>query len=122
MRDSLWGICQVEELNRICEIVSQHNQRDKSKDYTPEIKLVQDADCLDHVGPLGPWLAFYWSGIHAETINDALRFFHSDERTRCLARMRQDLNFDISVSIFDQRVEFEARFFYEFERIHQQGL
>ena len=122
VRDKLFEICQEDELNRICEIVRQHNQRGKSAVYAPEIKLVQDADYLDHVGPLGPWLAFYRSGIHAETINSVLSFVHSDERANFLALMRKGLNYDISVNIFDQRVDFEERFFDEFERVQRQGL
>jgi uncharacterized protein len=121
-RGVLSGICLEDELDRICEVVRLHNQRGKSNDYAPEIKLVQDADYLDHVGPLGVWLALYYHGVHAETIEDALRFFHGDERAGALALMRERLNYDVSVTIFDQRVDDEERFFYEFERVHQQGI
>jgi uncharacterized protein len=122
VRDLLCRICQEDELDRICEIVRLHNQRGKSNDYAPEIKVVQDADYLDHVGLLGVWIALYCHGTRAETIDDALRYFHGDERASALAYMRMGLNFDLSVRIFDQRVDDEARFFNEFERVHQQGI
>jgi uncharacterized protein len=122
VQDLLSDLCSEDELNRICEIVRLHHQRGKSNIYAPEIKLVQDADYLDHVGPLGPWLAFYRSGIHAETIQSVLSFVHSDERAGFLSLMRKGLNYDISVNIFDQRVDFEERFFDEFERVQREGL
>jgi uncharacterized protein len=121
-RELLRDNCREDELDRICEIVRQHNQRGKSNDFTPEIKLVQDADYLDHDGPLGVWIALYYHSTHAETIDDALRFFHGDERARALALMRTRLNFDLSVRIFDQRVAWEDNFFIELERVHRQGL
>jgi len=121
-RELLRDICRGDELDRICEIVRQHNQRGKSNDFTPEIKLVQDADYLDHAGPLGVWIALYYHGTHAETIEAALRYFHGDERAGALAMMRKRLNYALSVRIFDQRVDWEERFFTEFERVHQQGL
>lgn len=72
--------------------------------------LVQDADYLDHVGPLGIWLALYYHGARAETIADALSFSRGDERAEAIARIRKSLNFDISVSILDQRVGCEENF------------
>jgi uncharacterized protein len=115
-------ICQGEELNQICAIVYCHNQRQQPNEYAPEIKLVQDADYLDHVGPMGSWLGIYRIGTRNETIMDALRFFHSEERAHFLALMRNGLNYDISVAIYDQRLDFEARFFQELEHVQQQGL
>ncbi len=121
-RDLLSGLCQDQELDRICEIVRLHNQRGKSPDYTPEIKLVQDADFLDHVGALGVWLAQYYQATHVETIDDVLRFYHGEERASAIAMMRQRLNYDLSIRIFDQRIDFENRYFLELERVHLQGL
>ena len=122
VRDLLSGICELEELDRICKIVLEHNQRKKPNQYVFETRIVQDADLLDHVGPIGSWLAFYWSAIHEETIDDALRYFHSEENLRYQTRWRNALNFDISVNIFDQRLEFERKFFAELGRVHKEGL
>ena len=119
-RELLSELCEPEEVDGICEIILQHSQRQHPNDYTLETRIVQDADILDHVGPLGPWLQFYWSATHDETIDDALRFFHGrGEGHRAV--MRRLLNLAVSVLIFDQRIEFEDRFFAEFERVHREG-
>lgn len=121
-RELLRGACTDDELEQICEIVRQHNQRGKSPDFSPEIKLEQDADFLDHSGALGVWLTLFYTGAHAETIDEALQFFHGEERANALAMMRRGLNYDLSVRIFDQRVALEERYFDELERVHQEGL
>jgi uncharacterized protein len=122
VRDLLGGVCQPEELERICQIVREHNQRRQPNAYAPETRLVQDADLLDHVGPIGPWLTFYWNATHGETIDDALCFFHSEENAHLQESTRNALNLDISVRIFDQRIAFERQFFAALERAHTEGL
>ena len=110
------------ELERICQVILLHNQRKQPNAYDLETKIVQDADILDHAGPIAPWIVFYWSAIHSETVDDALRFYNSTETAHTQALMRGDLNLDISVAIFDQRIAFEREFYAALERVHTEGL
>ena len=49
--------CTEREMSGVCEIVELHNQRKYSKDHSAPVRIVQDADLVDHVGPVTPWLA-----------------------------------------------------------------
>ena len=115
-------LCEPDELESVCEIIRDHNQRLRSGECSMAARIVQDADILDKVGPISPWLAFYWSATRDRTIDDTLAYLHSDENERYHTRMRNLLNFDVSTGIFDQRARFENEFFAEFERVQREGL
>jgi uncharacterized protein len=120
-RALLGPLCIEDEITEICELVRQHNQRGDPK-QTTAIKLVQDADALDHVGPIGPWLSFYWSGAKGERIEDQRSFIQGEENRRYRAGMRAMLNFDLSRQEFDRRVRFEDEFFAMFIEVHENGV
>lgn len=88
----------------------------------PETRLVQDADVLDHTGPMEVWLGFWWDATHEMTIDDRLQYYHSEEHSRYRTAMRNALNFDVSIGIYEQRLEFERAFFAELERVSRGGL
>ena len=69
-RNLLSGIVTSTELDTICDVIRYHNQREKSDSFSDYVKLVQDADLIDHVGLIDVWMAFYWSGHHGESIHD----------------------------------------------------
>jgi putative nucleotidyltransferase with HDIG domain len=121
-REKLAGLCSQEELDAICDIIQNHNQRQLTDQFCEAVKIVQDADVLDHVGPIGPWLAFYWSGVHKETFDDHVRFIEGEENAAIEQRMRAGLNYDIARRLFDQRLEFQKRFFAEFKRVYVEGI
>ncbi len=120
-RELLGGILPSDELDRVCEIISCHSDRKRPNDYSLELQIVQDADVLDHVGPMNPWLSFYWSALHQLTIDDTLAYL-GGEHLRERAVMRNVLNLDVSIRLFDERIEFESKFYAEFARVHRDGL
>ena len=83
---------------------------------------MQDADLIDHVGPIAPWLAFYWSGAHHEAISDHVRFVTGEENEKYRSGMRSLLNFDISIAMFDERVRWEDGFFEAFRGAYFDGV
>lgn len=109
-------------LEKICQIIMEHNYREIPSPYSLETQMVQDADLLDHIGPMQPWLTFYWNATHQENIQDTLRYQHSEENIRFYEWMRSVVNLDISAQVFDQRVEYERKFFAELERVQMEGL
>jgi len=121
-RELLNDLCTSGELDIICDIVRNHNQREHSSSWSVAVRIVQDADLIDHVGPIVPWLAFYWSGTHNETIHDHIRFVRGEENERYRKRMREGLSFDVSRRIFDERVDFEEQFFAQFHRVYMEGI
>ncbi len=110
------------KLDRITAIIKYHCQRNLSDQLQIEQKIVQDADLLDHVGIIVPWLAFYWSGTYNETIHQHLAFKKSEENHKYRGGMRKRLNFDVSIRIFDERIEFEDDFLNKFEEIYFSGI
>ena len=120
-RELLSPVCTAAELNAICNIIRYHNQRNNAARST-DIKIVQDADLLDHVGVIGPWLSFYWSGSRNETIDDHMKFFQSGENLRHRQGLKNGLNFEVSVREFDRRIDFEDEFFNRFHHIYMDGI
>ncbi len=121
-RETLSGLCSPGELEAICDIIRNHNQRQLSDQFCEAVKIVQDADVLDHVGSIGPWLAFYWSGVHNETFDDHVRFIEGEENAATQMRMKAGLNYEVSRRIFEDRLAFEKRFFTEVRRVYLEGI
>jgi uncharacterized protein len=117
----LGPICTADEIAGVCELVRNHNQRNEPG-RTAAVKLVQDADLLDHVGPIGPWLAFYWSGARGESIEEHRAFIRGEENRQYRAGMKAMLNFEFSRQEFDKRVRFEDEFFSIFHQVHDEGV
>lgn len=115
-------VCAPEELVQICEIVELHNQRHESKNHPMSARIVQDADLIDHVGLIVPWLAFYWCGAHNETIDDHIGFVCGEQNEKYRKGMRSRLNFDVSIEIFDERVRWEDEFFTTFREVYFEGV
>ena len=51
-----------------------------------------------------------------------LDHYHGDENTEWLSWMREALNLDDSILIFDERLKFEHQFFAELERVQRGGI
>lgn len=113
-RDLLAAHCSHAELNSICELILLHNQRNHSQTYPPAVRALQDADLLDHLGPVGVWLAIYRSGNRGQTGSELLRHRQSGAHLSSRQEMRELLNFEISAAIFDQRLAWEHSFFDSF--------
>jgi uncharacterized protein len=121
-RETLKELCTPLELESICDIIRKHNQRQLSDQFCEAVRIVQDADVLDHVGSIGPWLAFYWSGVHNETFDDHVRFIEGEENATIQMRMKAGLNYEVSRHIFEDRLELEKRFFAEVRRVYLEGI
>ncbi len=98
-----------EEMSIISEIILMHNKR-KQPELPFYIKIIQDADVLDHFGSFEIWLKFMYSAHNGETVLDALNTWNSDWFEEYKQKCRQSLNYQLSKEIFDQK----TRFFNEF--------
>ncbi len=102
-----------EELKKIVDIVRYHTLRRKDNDYADYIKIVQDADILDHYGTIGVWLDFHYYAYHDLSMEKALEIYEQ-EYEKQISKVRELLNYDISKKIYDDRVEFQRKFFRRF--------
>lgn len=109
--------CSHEELIKISEIVRYHNLRN-GNDWPKYIKIVQDADILDHMGTMDVWLSFMYQAYDEKSVDESIKFYNSKEYENYLKESRRKLNYDISKKIFDDRIEF----IYEFiQRLNIEG-
>ena len=114
--------CTQEELAAVSGLIRTHNQRNGLPEYSKSALLLQDADILDHVGLIGVWLTFYWSGSHSESIDDHLAFIAEGPQEEQRVRMRGLLNFELSRQMYDERVRRENDMFGDFRRIYFDGV
>lgn len=121
-RELLSGLIAEETLDAICEAVCLHNQRKKADDLSESVKLIQDADLVDHVGFIDVWMSFYWSVSHGESIHDHLAWFKGDDGKRFREYMRTHLNFDVSREILEDRIQSSDQFFSDFHRTYFKGI
>jgi len=114
-------LCTEQELEQIAELIEWHNRRGE-EGRSLAVGIIQDADILDHVGPVGPWLAYYWSGRHVETFADHLHYYHSEENTQTRQRLYAHLNFEASQREYIRRVQYEDAVIQTLERVYEQGV
>ena len=121
-RHLLHGIVTSSELDKIYDVILYHNQRKKSDSFSDYVKLVQDADLIDHVGLIDLWMAFYWSGHHGESIHDHIAYYKGEECRKWRDYMRSHLNYDESLQIFEQRIQLEDDLLSRFRRMYFDGI
>jgi uncharacterized protein len=121
-RGLLRDLCTPGELDAVCDIVGKHCLRKEAAEFSDAVRVVQDADLLDHFGPIEPWLAFYWSGLHGETFDDHLRFKKGEGNIARRRGMRALINYDAAKRMFDERLAWEEEFFSRFHRIYREGM
>ena len=121
-RHLLYGIVTSSELDKICDVILYHNQRKKSDSFSNNVKLVQDADLIDHVGLIDVWMALYWRGHHGESIHDHIAYYKGEECRKWRDYMRSHLNYDASLQIFEQRIQLEDDLLSRFRRIYFEGI
>ena len=110
MKDSLCELFSVIKLEEISQLVLLHNKRNIESELSDDIKIVQDADVLDHFGTLEIWLKFLYSAYNNENVFDALKYWKSTENQKYLKGCRTLLNFEISRKIYDEKIKFTKSF------------
>jgi len=114
--------CTNDELSKICEIIYSHDDRYSQRDkFSIYIKLHQDADHLDHFGTFDVWISIVYAVPHGQTIND-VRNWLCNERPLKNEQYRNELNFEISKKIFDEKMEFLKYFTDRFSVESQGGI
>lgn len=101
--------CNTQELSFITELVRYHQIRDKTKNYHDFIKILQDADVLDHVGVVEIWMNFQYNAHTGGTLDDALSYYKG-EYVDLAKSMRNVLNYSVSQDIFDEKQQFLSDF------------
>lgn len=109
VREILAEHCTPEQLDFISDLIRHHQFRDPSKGYHDYIKIIQDADILDHVGVVEIWMNFQYCAHADMTLTDSIRFYET-EFPALAAKIRSLLNYDLSRQIFDDKCRFVMDF------------
>ncbi len=110
-RRQLKGICEPQEIDQICDMIENHNNRHRPNTCSLSAQIVQDSDVLDHAGAVGIWLALHYSSHHDIGIDATLEHQFSAKRQAFHAALGTALNFEISRSMLAERVQVERTFF-----------
>jgi len=105
-REALQPHCAAGELEEICAMISLHCERDPANPAHPtHLRLLQDADLLDH---FGSWIL--WADIWGSTLKEGswqeLAFYEEAPWKSFCAKHRALLNYPLSQRIFDEKVTF----------------
>jgi uncharacterized protein len=105
-REALKPHCSAGELDEICEMISLHcERRPGGNGYSPALKLLQDADMLDHFGSYMLWTDIWRCASTEVTWQEMACFDEARWAAHCV-RQRTLLNFPLSQRIFDEKNAF----------------
>lgn len=71
--------CESNELNKVSEIVRYHYKREFPNSYPFWIRIVQDADILDHMGTAEIWLNFLYSAYEGRSVDHSIEWYNREE-------------------------------------------
>jgi HD superfamily phosphodiesterase len=109
-RTLLGECCSKAELDEICGIIAVHDDRHCDRNSISEwVKLHQDADHLDHFGTFDIWMNFLYAVPHEQTINDVSNYL-VNERPAENQKYRDELNFEVSRAIYNDKTDFLDNF------------
>lgn len=101
--------CTTEELEIVLQIIREHNSR--GRDEAPfYVKIVQDADILDHFGTQEIWLNFIHQAYNESGPEESVAYWASEEYANYFAKSRAELNYEESQAIFDEKEAFRRQF------------
>ncbi len=108
------------ELEQVCALIAAHDSRDPENKALPfGLRLLQDADLLDHFGSQGLWLCFTYQAYMGQKDMMELPLFYETEWEKSLFKNRALLNFEISRGIFDEKAEYERQVI---SRLKKEGM
>ena len=120
VQEALKNVCTERQLAQIAELVTLHANSKLPGDAYPDLlKILQDADLLDHYGTYAIWMEFLYSAYTGKTIQQTYTYDPKTWTARC-EKHRASLHYDISKRIFDERLAFVDSFYDRF-RIEGQG-
>lgn len=103
--------CTAEEVSMISDIVRFHRDRKVASDYPMWVKLVQDADILEHQGTTEVWLNFAHSLYEERSHERAIEWWLKDEKSlEGRTKQQGKLNFSFSRKIWDEKIKFVDSF------------
>jgi len=108
-RNNLKGLCTEGELDEICHIIRVHDDRSMEEDYSPWVKIHQDADHLDHFGSYDVMMGFFSANAAGRTLDEMADWFLKYRQNQ-RDSVKRELNYEISRRIYDEKTDYIAEF------------
>jgi len=109
-RKLLEGCCTPDEIDEICAIIAVHDKRwDDKSGFSNALKILQDADLLDHFGTYDVLMNFLYMVSHGCTLAEQIDYM-LNLRPIDAEHFRSGLNFELSRIIFDEKERFMKAF------------
>lgn len=108
-KEALKELVPSKELESICELIALHSDRKPEHNHSVLVKLLQDADIIDHFGVYEIWMNFQYYAHKDEPIAASIEFYEK-EFPKYKDNCRKLINFDVAREIFDEKCEFTDHF------------
>lgn len=114
MKQAVKGVVSEEEAAEAARLIAAHcDRRPQDEDHDVWVRLIQDADLLDHIGTYTIWMDIQYAAYTDEGPEQTARRLEKNAEEYAV-HCRSILNFPISKEIYDDRIalylEFTARF------------
>lgn len=110
MKDLLRPYMAPDEVDEVARLIDVHDDRKPDSDkHDLPVRLLQDADLLDHFGTQEIWMCFSYYATHERGVSEALDFYRNDYK-KSVNRQRKLLNFEESRRIFEEKYRFQRDF------------
>lgn len=108
------GVVPEEEAQEAARLIYAHcDRRPEDDDHDLWVRLIQDADLLDHIGTYTVWMDIQYAAYMDESTEQAAQRLEQNAKGYA-EHCRSLLNFPVSRAIYDDRIaiylEFAARF------------
>ena len=114
-RKALEDLTTEDELDFICHLIGKHQFRRNNDENTSDyVKILQDADLLDHFGVYEIWMNIQYSAHTNGSMEDTMKFYE-EHHNAFVEKNRKFINYDISKRIYDEKIEFEKRYIERFK-------
>lgn len=100
----LQGHCSDADCADIARLVGAHNARSLPNRHRKDVRLLQDADTLDHFGAQSIWLGIYYTARTHKTQAELLAYYKSADYLAYTDRCERCLNFESSRKQLRQRL------------------
>ncbi|MBS3820989.1 MAG: HD domain-containing protein [Planctomycetes bacterium] len=117
----LAGQLSPQDVDAVAHLVAHHNDRG-NREHDVAVRILQDADVLDHFGAQNIWLAIYFAAAHDRDLRDTTAFYRHEQADGYHAGARASLNFEVSRREFDRRVAITDAFYAELDHENAGGL
>jgi uncharacterized protein len=93
-------------------------RKPENNKYPDYVKIIQDADLLDHFGTYETWMNIQYQAHTNGSINSLIEYYTKNHSIH-VDKHRKLLNYELSKKVYDEKITFEKTYY---ERLKKEGL